>query len=304
MLILSQAVQRDLKNYIAKHSSRVIPVGYSAADVREVLEDTWAYLQCAIDGNDNDVSRSDFFGLNSYSWCGPQATFESAGYNDLVSMFEKTTIPVFFSEYGCNTPAPRVFNEVQALYGPQMTVLSGGLVYEFTEEPSEFGLINVNSNGSASLLVDYDNLQSQMAKLNVSLLQSSNAAATQAKPPACSAGVVSSSTFGANFKLPSTPSGAQDLINNGLSNPQQGKIVSVQNTQVPMPVYAVNGSEIQGLAIKPLQANQANTPDAAGTSGGSTNNSTPTKGGAITNASQMPLVFAFGFISCVLLLVL
>jgi hypothetical protein len=89
-----RAVQRDLKNYIAKHSSRKIPVGYSAADVREILEDTWAYLQC---NHDDDQSSSDFFGLNSYSWCGSDATFQTSGYVDLVTMFNQSAIPVFVS---------------------------------------------------------------------------------------------------------------------------------------------------------------------------------------------------------------
>ena len=51
-----RAVQRDLKNYIAAHADRTIPVGYSAADVREVLEDTWAYLQCDIDGKNDTMT--------------------------------------------------------------------------------------------------------------------------------------------------------------------------------------------------------------------------------------------------------
>jgi len=38
-----------------------------------------------------------FFGLNSYSWCG-NATFVSSTYNQLVADFANTTIPVFFSE--------------------------------------------------------------------------------------------------------------------------------------------------------------------------------------------------------------
>jgi hypothetical protein len=89
-----RAVQRDLKNYIKKHASRTIPVGYSAADVREILQDTWAYLQC---NNNNDASSSDFFGLNSYSWCGADATLQSSGYIDLVNMFNQSAIPVFVS---------------------------------------------------------------------------------------------------------------------------------------------------------------------------------------------------------------
>lgn len=136
-----RAVTRDLKNYIAKHSPRTLPVGYSAADVREILADSWAYLGCALGGS-NSNSKIDFFGLNSYSWCGGDATFQTAGYDMLISQFSNTTIPVFFSEYGCNRILPRVFDEVQALYGPQMSsVMSGGLVYEYGRRPPCFKTI-------------------------------------------------------------------------------------------------------------------------------------------------------------------
>lgn len=92
-----RAVTRDLKNYIAKNSKRSIPVGYSAADVRDILADSWAYLSCDINGDTNDMSRIDFFGLNSYSWCGGSATFQSSGYNVLTQQFSGTTIPVSIS---------------------------------------------------------------------------------------------------------------------------------------------------------------------------------------------------------------
>ena len=92
-----RAVTRDLKNYIARHASREIPVGYSAADVRDILVDSWQYLQCALDGQDDDDTRIDFFGLNSYSWCGSDATYDSSGYDDLTADFAETTIPIFFS---------------------------------------------------------------------------------------------------------------------------------------------------------------------------------------------------------------
>ncbi|KAI9713233.1 MAG: hypothetical protein M1820_001219 [Bogoriella megaspora] len=301
-----RAVQRDIKAYIAKHSTRSIPVGYSAADVREVLQDTWAYLQCAIDGDAQaDTSRSDFFGLNSYSWCGSDATLQSSQYDQLDSMFGSTTIPVFFSEYGCNTPSPRVFDEVPALYGPQMTALSGGLVYEFSQEPSNFGLVQVNDNSTAQLLVDYDNFQGQMKKLNVSLLESANPSATSAKPPACSKGLVTSGDFGADWNLPKTPSDAQDLINNGVPNAQQGKIVSISDTNVPIAVYASNGQQIQNLAIKPLQDGQANSPNTAGTSGAQTNNTDPNaKPSAAPEGVKLhvALTVAFASLAAILLL--
>lgn len=63
-----RAVTRDLKQYIKNHIARDIPVGYSAADVRSVLFDTFNYLQC--DLGDGGMSQVDIFALNSYSWCG------------------------------------------------------------------------------------------------------------------------------------------------------------------------------------------------------------------------------------------
>jgi hypothetical protein len=182
-----RAVTRDLKQYIAAQASRKIPVGYSAAQVQEVLRDSWAYLQCNnAEGDDEDMSRSDMFGLNSYSWCGDASSFEIAGYDKLVSFFGNTTIPVFFSEYGCNDPTPRLFDEVPVLYGPQMTVLSGGLVYEWTQETSNYGLVGTTTNGSANLLGDFDRLQNQFNKLNITLITTQNETATNLQPPRCS----------------------------------------------------------------------------------------------------------------------
>ncbi|KAF2188368.1 glycoside hydrolase family 72 protein [Zopfia rhizophila CBS 207.26] len=262
-----RAVQRDLKNYIKKHSKRTIPVGYSAADVRPILKDTWSYFQCAIDGKD-DQSRSDFFGLNSYSWCGEDATYKSAGYDILVSMFQNSTLPVFFSEYGCNKPSgiPRVFNEVSALYGKDMTSLSGGLVYEYSQEESDYGLVQINSNTTITLRKDYDNLQSQYNKLDIKLIESTNSTAEEIKPPKCDEDMIESDGFSKNFTIPDPPEGAEDLINDGIDNPKVGKIVQIKETAVPMPAYGSTGQEITNLAIKPLPNDESNTPNGETTS--------------------------------------
>lgn len=225
-----RAVQRDLKNYIANHAPRTIPVGYSAADVRPILVDQWNYLQCSISDGNNDRSRSDFLGLNSYSWCGTDATLQTSGYDVLAALFSNSTTPIFFSEYGCNKPRPRIFNEVPVLYGPQMTVLSGGLVYEYAQEANDYGLVLINSDGSANLLTDYDNLQAQFSKLDIRLIEASNSTATSLTAPPCSAGLISSSGFSKNFNVPNPPAGIPDVIRNGLSNPNVGKLVAV--TQV------------------------------------------------------------------------
>lgn len=263
-----RAVTRDLKNYIAKHSPRAIPIGYSAADVRDILADTWAYLGCSI-GTAPDNSKIDFFGLNSYSWCGGDATFETAGYNLLVAQFANTTIPVFFSEYGCNKVMPRVFNEVEALYGPQMlSVMSGGLVYEYVQEESNnYGLVILYPNGTAQLRVDYDNLQRQYNKLDLKALLGSNSTATKVVPPACQSSLITSGSFFSTFTLPSPPDGAQKIIDEGLTNPNKGKLVDVSETTVSQAVYSSNGRKLQNLAIKKLPDEQSNTPNGSDTSG-------------------------------------
>ncbi|RMY04294.1 hypothetical protein D0867_10404 [Hortaea werneckii] len=262
-----RAVQRDMKQYIAQNADREIPVGYSAADVRDVLEDTWAYLQCDNSNNGDSDSRSDFFGLNSYSWCGGDATFQSSGYDDLVSMFSNTTIPVFFSEYGCIEVTPRVFDEVQALYGPKMTVLSGGLVYEWTQEDNGYGLVNTTSDGDAQLTTDFENLSSQYAKLNTTLLQSQNDTATSLEAPQCDASLISSDSFSTTFDIPSQPDGVADLISNGVDNAPSGSIVSVTQTSVDATVYATGGGKISGLQINPVEG--ANAPGSGGDGDGS-----------------------------------
>ncbi len=101
-----RAVTRDLENYVKNHCDRPIPVGYSAADVRDVLFDSWNYFQCAENGDATDMSHADMFALNSYSWCG-DSSFQTSGYDQLVAGFDSSSVPIFYSEFGCNQPAPR-----------------------------------------------------------------------------------------------------------------------------------------------------------------------------------------------------
>lgn len=301
-----RAVTRDLKNYIAKHSPRDIPVGYSAADVRDILADSWSYLQCAINGLTSDPSKIDFFGLNSYSWCGGKAdgtTFQSAGYDILISQFSNTTIPVFFSEYGCNHIEPRVFEEVQQLYGPQMTsVMSGGLVYEYVMEDNDYGLVLLHQNETAQILVDYDNLQAQYNKLDIKALESGNSSATQLVAPTCKSSLIVSSSFNSKFSIPHVPAGGQTVIDHGLSNANNGKLVTVTDTKVSQPVYSSNGEMLQNLAIKPLADDESNTPNGSDTSGasGTTGPATPTKKGSACN-TRIDMAFPATLVIAVLL---
>jgi Glucanosyltransferase len=103
------------------------------------------HFQCTTTGDSNDPSRVNLSALNSYSWCNGD-NIQTSTYNVLASDLANTSVPVFFSEYGCNRVTPRTFDEAQAIYGPVMIPsLSGGVVYEFTEGVNNYGLVVLNS---------------------------------------------------------------------------------------------------------------------------------------------------------------
>jgi len=148
-----KAVTRDMKQYIKSRSYRSIPVGYSAADVDTNRFQMAEYMNCG----GSDV-RSDFFAFNDYSWCDP-SSFTTSGWDQKVKQYSSYSIPIFLSEFGCNTNT-RKFEEIASLYSTQMTsVYSGGLVYEYSQEESKYGLVTI-SGSSVSELPDFAALQS------------------------------------------------------------------------------------------------------------------------------------------------
>ncbi|TKA22583.1 hypothetical protein B0A50_08153 [Salinomyces thailandicus] len=150
-----KAVTRDMKQYIGSRGYRKIPVGYSAADVSSNRYDMAQYMNCG-----TDDQRSDFFAFNDYSWCDP-SSYQQSGWNQKVDLFSNYSLPLFLSEYGCITNE-RKFEEVAALYGDQMTpVYSGGLVYEYAEEGSGYGLVQITGD-SVTEKSDFQALQSAL----------------------------------------------------------------------------------------------------------------------------------------------
>ncbi|KAK5997213.1 1,3-beta-glucanosyltransferase gel2 [Cladobotryum mycophilum] len=266
-------------NYIKNNVKRPIPVGYSAADVREVLWDTWNYMQCAEDGKDDDMSRADIFALNSYSWCGPDATYQTSSYDVLTDGFHNSSVPVFFSEFGCNTPQPRYWNETQAIYGTNMTpVFSGGVVYEWTEEDNNYGLVNIQ-DGTLQIMTDYNRLKAQYAKINWKSVQTQPASKKGPAPP--------------------NPSpGTQKLIDHGISNKPSGKIVKISDWSVKLPVKDSEGNAMKGLKVNPLSNDEYNwygkNAAETGSSNDNSNNSnnkdsgSSSKGGDSSNKGSTP----------------
>lgn len=207
-----KAVVRDMKKYIKARKYRQIPVGYSAADIESNRKEQIEYFTC---GSDEDA-RVDFWGHNDYSWCG-NSDYETSGYKKLMDDFKYLPIPIFFSEFGCNSVTDRPFTEIKTIYSIQMTnVLSGGLVYEYSQESNNYGLVKINDDKSVTELGSYKNLKKQYADNKNP--QGSGGFATTNSYPQCPS---TSSTWLSDSTLPNTPDGAKEMIEKGA-----GKIVS------------------------------------------------------------------------------
>lgn len=126
-----------LMDTVAAKKYRTVPIGYSAADIAELRPMLQNYLACG----SQPAQTIDFFGLNSYEWCG-YATYQTSGYSNLQAMAENYSIPIFFSETGCNVPEPRPFLDQAAIFGPDMIdTWSGSIIYEWVEETNHYGIV-------------------------------------------------------------------------------------------------------------------------------------------------------------------
>lgn len=240
-----KALQRDMKAYISNHGDRDIPVGYSAADDTTLGVAGWQYLECG----EEDV-RSDFYGLNTYQWCGG-ATWQNSGYAAINSDYSDSAIPLIFSEYGCNKVQPRTFEEVdQGLYGGLKDTFSGGLIYEFSKEDNDYGLVDIDSDGNIDLLEDYYNLQKAYANISKPTGKASDLG-SEPTIKQCNSTLIkkTDSSFNSTTSLP--PSPVEDTIESGSGNNNIGKIVDIPTTsQSKYTIKDKDGNEIKDTSVK------------------------------------------------------
>ncbi|GAV27569.1 hypothetical protein PMKS-001037 [Pichia membranifaciens] len=247
-----RAVTRDTKQYILNRladddDAREIYVGYSAADVISLRMPTFEYLTCAINGNDSDVSSIDFFGLNSYEWCSGSSDWQSSGYSKLVSGFENSSVPVFFSEYGCNKNSPRTFDEVSdGIYNDKLIdILDGGLVYEYSQEASNYGLVDISDDdNSVTLLQDFFNFKKQLEKAEIPTINETKV--DDVSSLKCNASLIQGydKSFSANFTLPVANKDIKWMIDNGVGVNYKGKFVDVDQYINP---YVSGGSKASNV---------------------------------------------------------
>ena len=133
-----KAAARDMKAYRDARGYRKIPIGYSAADIKELRPMLQDYLTCG--GNSSETVE--FFALNSYSWCDP-SDYERSTYNQLQEYAEDFPVPIFFTETGCNVPGPRLWEDQDAIFGNKMIQdWSGAIIYEWIQEQNNYGIIS------------------------------------------------------------------------------------------------------------------------------------------------------------------
>ncbi|EMD00553.1 glycoside hydrolase family 72 protein [Baudoinia panamericana UAMH 10762] len=176
-----KAAAADMKAYRSSKGYRNIPIGYSASDIPDLRPNLQNYLACG----GNASQALDFFSLNAYEWCG-QNTFMGSGYSQLEMNATDYSIPIWFSETGCNTIKPRTFGDQAAILGPDMDdTWSGAMIYEWIEETNDYGLISYGAPAPTSgpvgsgvvagytrtgtptpISPDFPNLSSQWATLN------------------------------------------------------------------------------------------------------------------------------------------
>ncbi|PVU95600.1 hypothetical protein BB559_002685 [Furculomyces boomerangus] len=147
-----KAAIRDIKGYL-KANKLQFPVGYASNDEPSIRDQLKDYFVC---GSDQEA-MADFYGINLYTWCSNDMTFETSGYQKVVQEYTGYNIPVLLSEYGCIAQRPRSFGDTKALFSDDMTsVFSGGFMYMYTQEPNDYGIVDVSyGNSDLTKLAEY-----------------------------------------------------------------------------------------------------------------------------------------------------
>ena len=173
-------------------------------------------------------------------------------------------MPIFFSETGCITSRPRLFEDQGSILGPDMDdTWSGAVVYEWIEEKNNYGLISYGSPVPASategvegfvrsgtptpISPDYDNLKSQWATLSPTgvKLAEYSASAASLSTPECPASTAGGWEIDGNPSIPAIGETADPTATAYASATGSAPAPSATNAQGS----ATGGKEIAGMSI-------------------------------------------------------
>ena len=158
--------------------------------------------------------------------------------------------------YGCNLITPRKFEEVQTLYSFEMgDVFSGGLVYEYSQESNNYGLVEIQQNGDVKVLPDFKALKSQfenllstnskvfISSMNKKVRKSFEKEKSQHKSRKCTSNYENLSI---GRRLPASM--ADQLIKNGVKT-DRGKYVKLSDSDLKNP-FKVTDENDKAYKIK------------------------------------------------------
>ncbi|KAJ3204614.1 1,3-beta-glucanosyltransferase gas1, partial [Dinochytrium kinnereticum] len=162
-----------------------------------------------------------------YEWCG-NSNYELSGYADRTREMESIQLPLLVSEYGCNAVRPRRFSEIDAMYGSEMLkVWSGGIMYEFTDEDNDYGIVQYSNNGSTVVPIqpEFDAFKKRMQTAESRLKNMTDIIQTQFTKYDCPA------TFEGNW-LGSTDLPTLNMPNDAVCISLAGSLECVANSNV------------------------------------------------------------------------
>lgn len=160
-----KAAIRDLKKWMKREKINYIPLGYAAID-----NDNIRIPEARFFASGDEEERADFYGINIYSWCGDSDAVKSS-YLQRKDDFKRFPIPVIFSEYGCNTIKPRTFSDAKSLFGDLDDVFSGGILYQYSEEINNYGIIRKTPVGIEKIEPEYSTFKRIMHEIPRKLLK-------------------------------------------------------------------------------------------------------------------------------------
>lgn len=162
-------------------------------------------------------------------------------------------------------------------------VFSGGLVYEYSEEAKNYGLVSLSSDG-AKLLGDFNRLKNKLTKIDWKSLMAQKAAQKYIEAPKCDEKLITHDGFLANWTLPAPPDNTKDMIEKGVTPKRNGKLVDISDFKVSLKVKDEQGNEIKDLKVVAFQNDEVNYPGKVSTDTGkeSTSTSNSTGGGNST----------------------
>jgi hypothetical protein len=296
-----QALVRDIKAYIAHNAPRPILVGTDLHLVRsdELLDasDQIAshahYFTCAIDGANDDLSRSDYL---SFYDLGYFETYpvekQNASYASLQTKLTNATVPTWLSYMGIFDEADTIeyelrpdllndtlylFNSSSQLIRPR-GVFTGGARMSWTNTNMgwkvpkvNWGLTTTSPNGDVQLTPNYDQFRFIIDQVNPGNWLSGDTVASPEPPPKCDAKAyamqnVTVETYGdtlqtitlaTDWALPTRPPGLDTLISSGV-NGKRGQMVDVTITTIAHTVRDSKGQAVTDLVLKPSSSSTRN----------------------------------------------